>query len=164
MSPTSKTGDFSLNLTKSGYKLSNFGTNMVSLRGKNGLTSGQKAPNFKNRRFEVSNRRKSAQKSTLPRVDFACDSETSTQTWVSLSQFRDETTRNLLLELIASKEDAKSTTGHIMHQRPSHVVFPKIGISCIFWDFTQKLGFQAKYMDFRCPWAPEIPKKAPWNP
>ena len=33
--------------------------------GKYGLTSGQKEPNFKNRRFVVSNRRKSAQKSTL---------------------------------------------------------------------------------------------------
>ena len=45
--------------------------------------------------------------------------------------------------------------------RPSHVVLPKIGISRFFRDFTQKLGFQAKYMDFRCPRALEIPKKAP---
>ena len=29
------------------------------------------------------------------------------------------------------------------------MVLPKIGISRFFRDFTQKLGFQAKYMDFR---------------
>ena len=40
--------------------------------------------------------------------------------------------------------------------RPSHVVLPKIGISRFFRDFTQKLGFQAKYMDFRCPQVPEM--------
>ena len=37
----------------------------------------------------------------------------------------------------------------INNLRPSHVVLPKIGISRFFRDFTQKLGFQAKYMDFR---------------
>ena len=39
--------------------------------------------------------------------------------------------------------------GDFRIQRPSHVVLPKIGISRFFRDFTQKLGFQAKYMDFR---------------
>ena len=48
-----------------------------------------------------------------------------------------------------------------LNLRPSHVVFPKIGISRLFWDFTQKLGFQAKYMDFSRPRASEIPIKAP---
>ena len=38
---------------------------MVYLWGKNDLTSGQKEPNFKNRRFIVSNCWKSAQKTTL---------------------------------------------------------------------------------------------------
>ena len=48
-----------------------------------------------------------------------------------------------------------------LNLRPSHVVFHKIGILRFFGDFMQKMGFQAKYMDFRRPGAPEIPIKAP---
>ena len=49
----------------------------------------------------------------------------------------------------------------IHYQKPSHVVFPKIRISSFFGDFTQKLGFQANYMDFWGPRGFEILKKAP---
>ena len=47
------------------------------------------------------------------------------------------------------------------NQRSSHVVFRKIGILPFLGDFRQKLGFQVKYMDFRCPRALDIPQKAP---
>ena len=39
----------------------------------------------------------------------------------------------------------------------------KLGFLAFFWDFTQKLGFQPKYLDFSRLWASEIPIKAPWN-
>ena len=60
--------------------------------------------------------------------------------------------QNTIFFFIATQKEmhqSKKAQRKNLVQRPSHVVLAKIGISRFFRDFTQKLGFQAKYMDFR---------------